>query len=96
MPILITLFIVSIILYIYFKVKITKSKDPLYMHITNAKARITLGIFVSTFFMNQYYYYQTRLALFITILFLILGIAQIVYGYKLYKHYKGEMDKVNG
>ncbi|WP_279401778.1 YtpI family protein [Piscibacillus salipiscarius] len=46
--------------------------------------------------MNQYYYYQTRLALFITILFLILGIAQIVYGYKLYKHYKGEMDKVNG
>ncbi len=50
MPILITLFIVSIILYIYFKVKITKSKDPLYMHITNAKARITLGIFVSTFF----------------------------------------------
>ncbi|SEQ72969.1 YtpI family protein [Piscibacillus halophilus] len=95
MPIFITLIIVSFVLYIYFKVQILKSKDPLYMQFTNAKARMSLGVFISTFGMNQYYFYQTQLALFVCIIFLALGIAQIVYGYKLYKHYKGELIKAN-
>lgn len=66
------------------------------MHFTNAKGRIALGFFVSTFGMNQYYAYQTQLALFISIAFLILGIAQIVHGFKLYKHYRQELMNANG
>lgn len=63
MPIFITLIVVSFILYIYFKVRIISQKDPLTMRFTNAKARIALGIFISTFGANQYVYYQTQLAL---------------------------------
>ncbi|WP_188206415.1 YtpI family protein [Alkalibacillus aidingensis] len=99
MLILISIFVVSFILYIYFKVRITNYKNPLYIYYTNGKARIALGLFISTFGMNQYLYYLSQLALFICIAFLALGIAQIVYGYKIYKHYRGEILKtevVNG
>ncbi|TFB25038.1 hypothetical protein E3U55_01200 [Filobacillus milosensis] len=95
MPLFITLIVVTFVLYIFFKVQILRSKDTLYMHFTNAKARMALGGFLSIFGMNQYYYYQTQLALFICIAFLVLGIAQIVYGYKLFKHYRGEMIRLS-
>ena len=95
MPIFITLIVVSFILYIYFKVRIISQKDPLTMRFTNAKARIALGIFISTFGANQYVYYQTQLALFVCLLFVILGIIKIVYGYRLYKHYRGEIIRLS-
>ncbi|GEL76863.1 YtpI family protein [Tenuibacillus multivorans] len=95
MPLFIVIIVVSFVLYIYFKVRILNVKDPLFMRFTNAKARIALGLFISTFGMNQYYFYQTKLALFVCIVFLALGIAQIIYGYKLYKHYREEILKVN-
>ncbi len=94
MPIFITIIVVSFILYIYFKVRIVSQKDPLYMRFTNAKARMALGIFIASFGANQYVYYQTQLALFICLIFIVLGIVQIVYGYKLYKHYRGEMIRL--
>ncbi|GAA0456209.1 YtpI family protein [Alkalibacillus silvisoli] len=93
MPILISIFVVSIVLYLYFKVRILNYKNPLYMHYTNGKARIALGLFISTFGMNQYAHYQSQFALFITIIFLALGVAQIVYGYKIFKHYRQEILK---
>jgi len=92
-PILITIIIFSFIFYFYFKVRILTKKDPLYMHYTNAKARMALGVFITAFGMNQYIFYQTRLALFICIIFIVLGIMQIVYGFRLWKHYRNEILK---
>ncbi|MFC0015640.1 MULTISPECIES: YtpI family protein [Allobacillus] len=95
MPIFITLIVVSFVLYIYFKVKIISQKDPLTMRFTNAKARIALGVFIATFGANQYVYYQTQLALFVCLLFIVLGVIQIVYGYRLYKHYRSEIIRLS-
>ncbi|MGM8215605.1 YtpI family protein [Bacillaceae bacterium W0354] len=95
MPIFITVIVVSFVLYFFFKVRILNEKDPLYMHYTNAKARMALGIFIATFGMNQYAFYQTKIALFVCIVFLVLGIAQFVYGYKLWKHYRNEILKTS-
>lgn len=92
-PIFVTIVVVSFILYFYFKVRILTKKEPVYMHYTNAKARMCLGVFITTFGMNQYYIYQTKLALFICIIFIVLGIAQFVYGFKLWKHYRNEILK---
>lgn len=49
---------------------------------TNSKARIALGLFITAFAINQYLYYQTQLALFIGILFIVLGVYNISFGWK--------------
>lgn len=95
MPIFITLIVVSFILYIYFKVRIISQKDPLTMRFTNAESTNRSRYLLSTFGANQYVYYQTQLALFVCLLFVILGIIQIVYGYRLYKHYRGEIIRLS-
>ncbi|MET3682638.1 putative Abi (CAAX) family protease [Alkalibacillus flavidus] len=94
MIILVTIFVVSIVFYLYFKVRILNYKNPLYMEYTNGKARIALGLFISTFGINAYGFYQTQFALFICIIFLALGIAQLTHGYKVFKHYREEIIKL--
>ncbi|MFC4388229.1 YtpI family protein [Gracilibacillus marinus] len=93
MPIFPIIIIASIIMYVYFKVMIIRSNDPLIQEITNAKARMSLGIFMIAFGVNQYVYYQTQIALFVTIAFLLIGFIQLIAGWKRYKHYTNEQKK---
>ncbi|WP_208592249.1 YtpI family protein [Gracilibacillus suaedae] len=85
--------ILSFMMYIYYKVMIIRDRDPLMQEIKNAKARIALGIFISVFGVNQYLFYQTQLALFITLVFLFFGIVQGYGGIKRLSHYKEEYQK---
>ncbi|SES07455.1 YtpI-like protein [Gracilibacillus ureilyticus] len=85
--------VVSFILYVYYKVMIIRSADPLIQEITNAKARLSLGFCISFFGVNQYLFYETQLALFIAILFFIIGGLQGYAGWKRYHHYKSEFNK---
>ncbi|MGP4041596.1 YtpI family protein [Gracilibacillus sp. D59] len=89
-PIMIVL---SFIMYIYYKVMIMRDHDPLTQEIKNAKARIALGIFISFFGVNQYLFYQTQIALYITLVFLFFGIVQGYGGIKRLIHYRGEYQK---
>jgi len=85
--------VLSITIYLYFKVQIIRTKDPLHQEHTNAKARIALGLFITTFGANQYVFYQTKLALFIAILFIVLGIMQMVHGYRKTKFYGKQLKE---
>jgi len=85
---------VSIVMYIYYKVIILRMKDELTQKYTNAKARIFLGSFIFFFGVNQYIAYQTKLSLFVSLIFLILGAIQMVYGYKEAKHYRNEWRRL--
>jgi len=87
--------VISVVLYIYYKVSILKSKDGLTQRYFNAKSRICLGSFIVAFAINQYILYQTRLALFIGIVFLFLGGLQINVGFKAAKHYRKEWQRLN-
>ncbi len=82
-------------MYIYYKVTILRTKDELVQKHTNAKARVALGTFIVSFGINQYIAYQTKLILFISIVFLLLGALQIVYGYKEAKHYRNEYQRLH-
>lgn len=90
-PIIIVL---SLVLYIYFKVEIFRSKDGLEQAYSNAKSRICLGTFVLFFGINQYVFYQSRFSLFIGIIFIVLGGLQIVVGWKAVKHYRNELIRL--
>ncbi|MBM7572875.1 YtpI family protein [Aquibacillus albus] len=85
--------VISIIMYIYYKVAILKQSDELMQVYMNAKARVFLGIFISFFGINQYLFYETKLSLYITIIFLILGCLQLFAGVKRTKHYANEIEK---
>lgn len=91
-PIIITL---SLVFYVYYKVAILKSNDKLTQAYFNAKSRLCLGSFVFFFGINQYIFYQTKISLFIGIVFLILGWLQLNRGFKEVKHYRSEWKQLN-
>lgn len=90
---LIIIFSIAFFLFIYYKVRIPKESDPLQQEIMNAKARIALGVFIGGYGINQYMFYLTKLSLYIGIIFVIFGIAQIVAGTNRFRHYRKEWKK---
>lgn len=86
---------VSIVMYIYYKVIILRMKDELTQKYTNAKSRIFLGSFILFFGINQYIAYQSKVILFISIVFVILGVIQMVHGFKAAKHYRNEWRRLH-
>lgn len=89
------LILISIVFYIYYKVSILKEKDSLTQRYINAKSRICLGGFVFFFGINQYLAIPTKLVLFISIVFLILGAYQMFDGFKEAKHYRNEWKRLH-
>jgi len=87
--------VISIFLYVYYKVTILRTKDSLTQHYINAKSRICLGTFILFFGINQYLHYQTKTALFVAIPFAILGILQLNRGIKEARHYRKEWQRLN-
>lgn len=91
-PILIVLFLV---LFVYYKVAILRTKDGLEQKYFNAKSRICLGLFVLIFGINQYFFYETKFSLIVGIIFIILGGMQANLGFKETKHYRNEWKRLN-
>lgn len=91
-PIIIVL---SLVLWVYYKVAILTSKDSLTQAYFNAKSRICLGSLVFFFGINQYIFYQTKLSLFVGIVFLILGGMQLMRGFKETMHYRKEWRRLH-
>lgn len=87
--------VLSAVMYIYYKVAILKTKDGLTQAYFNAKSRICLGLFMTVFGINQYVFYQTRISLFIGIIFIVIGIMQLVRGIKETRHYQNEYKRLN-
>ncbi|MBN9655356.1 hypothetical protein GLW00_17500 [Halobacillus litoralis] len=87
------LILVSFVLYIYYKVMIIRSNDPLTQEYLNSKSKLFLGSFIFFFGINQYVFYQTKLSLFVGLVFIALGIFQARLGWKASKHYQAEFQK---
>ncbi|WP_181349840.1 YtpI family protein [Thalassobacillus sp. CUG 92003] len=87
------LILISLVMYVYYKVTIIKTKDPLMQEYQNSKARICLGSFILFFAINQYLAYETQLSLFIGIAFILIGVFQIRFGTKSLQHYKREYQR---
>ncbi len=87
--------VTAFVLWIYYKVAILNTKDGLKQAYFNAKSRICLGSFLVAFTINQYIYYETRISLFVGIVFLVFAIPLISRGIKEVKHYKSEWKRLN-
>src|SRR5699024_10891368 len=95
MVIIAILIVLSIVMYVYYKVTILKTKDSLSLKYINAKTKMCLGSFLIVFAINQYIAYQVKFVLIISLIFFVLGIMQIVDGIKRAKHYKGEWNRLH-
>jgi putative Mn2+ efflux pump MntP len=91
-PIIIVL---SIVLYVYYKVAILKSNDGLTQAYFNAKSRICLGSLVFFFGINQYLFYLTQFALFVGIILVLLGGYMLYDSFKQVKHYRNEWKRIH-
>lgn len=89
------LIVVSTVLYIYYKVSILRTKDEVTQFYFNSKSKICLGSFILLFGVNQYLFYQTKLALFISVIFILLGLMHIIRGLREAKHYRAEYRRLN-
>lgn len=87
--------LISIVMFIYYKVMILRTKEPLIQVYFNSKARFFLGTFLIAFGINQYLAYQFTFVLIITIIFILLGGYQSYHGFKAARHYKSEQKRLS-
>lgn len=86
--------IISIVMYIYYKVAILRTTDELTQKYFNSKARVFLGTFMFAFGVNQYIAYQTKIILMISVVFLFFGGLQMFDGFRAAKHYRSEYKRL--
>lgn len=87
MPSLVLLLVISISFYLYFKVKAVRTKAPYEKQWRNTKASIALGAFLLFFGINQVIQPRSTVEIVISIIFIILGLINVIFGIKAYKHY---------
>ncbi len=80
------LIVVSAVFYIFYKVNSLRTKSPLEKKWISTKGNIAIGVFLVSFGINQIIL-TTPVALFVGSIFILLGAANVFFGYKAYKHY---------
>jgi len=87
MPVLVILIIISLSLYVYYKVKYVRSTKPIEKKWLSSKSSIALGLFVGLFGINTLFLYQSLTTYIVGPIFIIIGFLSAWAGYKAYKHY---------
>ncbi|MGM7702319.1 YtpI family protein [Pseudalkalibacillus sp. Hm43] len=87
MPAFIIIIVIALSLYIFYKIKEWRLKAPYEKRWTKAKANIALGTFIGTYGLNRLFINESKYDLIIGGVFLVLGILNIVMGYKAYKYF---------
>jgi hypothetical protein len=80
------LIVVSAVFYIFYKVKYFQTKAPMEKKWISTKGNIAIGVFLISFGLNQIII-ATTIALIVGMIFILLGAANVFFGYKAYKHY---------
>jgi len=88
MPTLVILIVLSISFYFFYKIKVFRTKAPAEKKWINTKANMALGSFLAFFGLNQIVlYYDSLLTIIIGSIFILLGLANVIFGYQAYRHF---------
>ncbi|WP_261133248.1 YtpI family protein [Bacillus sp. Marseille-Q3570] len=87
MPVFIIIIVLSISLYIFYKIKEFRVKAPYEKKWTKSKANIALGVFIGIFGLNRLFINESTYDLVIGGVFLVLGLINAFMGYKAYKYF---------
>lgn len=81
-----SLIVISLVFYIFYKVKYFRTKAPVEKKWISTKGNMAIGVFLIAFGFNQFKF-LTQISLIIGFIFILLGAANIYFGYKAYKYY---------
>ncbi|KEZ51286.1 MULTISPECIES: YtpI family protein [Metabacillus] len=87
MPVLVILIVFAFSFYLFYKVKFYRTRKPMEKQWLSAKSSIALGVFVFLFGLNQLFLFHSTVSLVVGIIFMVVGLASSLAGYKAYKHY---------
>lgn len=87
MPVLVSLIALSLAFYVFYKTKYIRSNRPVEKKWLGAKSKITLGLFVALFGVNQVFLFHTAITYIVAAIFILLGGSSVWIGIKMYKHY---------
>jgi hypothetical protein len=82
----------SAVFFIYNKIRTWRTPEGLLKRIYQTKANISIGFFLVAISINLLISPRSTVDVVVGIVFLILGTANIILGYKAYKHYIPQMD----
>jgi hypothetical protein len=81
------LIVISLMFYIFYKVRFFRTRLPMEKKWLSAKSSIALGLFVALFGINQLFLYQTKMTYFVAAIFVLIGAFSIWGGFKAYRFY---------
>jgi len=87
MPILVTLIVLSLGVYLFYKIKSVRTRMPMEKKWISGKSSVALGAFVALFGINQLFLFHTTITYIIAAVFIFVGLYSIWGGYKMYKFY---------
>ncbi|CEG23233.1 hypothetical protein BN1080_02182 [Planococcus massiliensis] len=87
MIVLVGMIIISFVFYFYYKTKQFRATLPIRRKWYASIASVALGSFVLFFGINQLFVFQSIVTYIISGIFIILGLALMIYNYKAAKHY---------
>ncbi|PIB39903.1 hypothetical protein AOA57_29695, partial [Pseudomonas sp. 2588-5] len=79
--------VVSLAFYLFYKIKYFRTKMPIEKRWIQMKGNIALGIFLVAFALNLLIMNRSTVDLVIGGLFLVLGVANVILGYRAYRYY---------
>ncbi|WP_332629059.1 YtpI family protein [Halalkalibacter flavus] len=83
--------IISAVFFLYNKIRMWRSKESLLKRIYQTKSSLSLGFFLTAFGANLLIYNRSVVDLVVGAIFAILGVANIVYGYRASRHYVAQL-----
>ncbi|WP_442595447.1 YtpI family protein [Neobacillus sp. D3-1R] len=87
MPILVIFIVLSLVFYLFYKVKFVRSNKPAEKKWISSKSSISLGLFIALFGINQLFLFQTTVTYIVAAVFIIMGGLSIWSGWKAYKYF---------
>ncbi|TLS39126.1 YtpI family protein [Pseudalkalibacillus caeni] len=88
MPVLVLFILFSLVFYLFYRVKSYRSKLPMEKRWIGTKANIALGSFLILFALNQVYVLPGKALVYVVaVIFIALGLANVIFGYKQYREY---------
>ena len=81
------LIVISLVFFIYFKVKFWRTAAPIEKKWQQTKANMSLGSFLIFFGLNLLVFPRSTVDIVIGIVFALLGGANVYFGYRAYQHY---------
>lgn len=87
MPVFVIIIVLSIVFYLFYKVKYFRTQRPAEKKWISSKSSIALGLFVAVFGVNQLFVHLTPVSITVSTIFILVGVINVWAGIKQYKYY---------